>query len=417
MGGKVLTRKIHILALSICSVIISCISDSKGGGAMVDVTELRAEIAELVGARWGDLLAEVGRSVIERDDARLPPPPELMAELGLSGLQAFGLPAAAGGEDADALRWGMVLEQIGYRCADSALPLIVNHQGDIARLVCESGRADLIEAYAVPIARGTCGAGIAYSEDADAFSFNTLLTRKGDGFLLSGHKTYVTGGLISEVFLTYCLDESGDMQACMVEAEDPGVTVKAALPTGMRTAGACSVTFEEVRLPAWRILEASDGLTHAQRFLSNQRLWVTCAPLGRAQAVLEECAAHLTSSVRYGEPVAVLKNVEASLGRMYVAVTSARAMLYHALGRVSDGRAELVFDPVISAAKHFAVEQIRFVLERAFGLLGGHAFYGTQHLGRYMRDYSGLALAAGTQDIIEVNLGAGVIAHAGRMPV
>jgi alkylation response protein AidB-like acyl-CoA dehydrogenase len=84
-----------------------------------------------------------------------------------------------------------------------------------------------------------------------------------------------------------------------------------------------------------------------------------------------------------------------------------------AVDRVADGRTEPIFDPVVSAAKYFAVEQIRFVLERALNVLGGHGFYGTPHLGRYMSDYAGLVLVAGTQDILEVNLGAGVVARSG----
>jgi alkylation response protein AidB-like acyl-CoA dehydrogenase len=381
---------------------------------MVDLVERRTAVAELVDDRWGGLLAEIGETAAERDEARMPPPPELMAALAAAGYQAFSLPERIGGQAADALTWGLVLEQVGYRCEDSALPMIMNHQIDIARTVCESGRVDLIDAYAIPIVQGTCRAGIAYSEDADAFSFRTVLRRKGDGLVLSGHKTYVTGGLTSDVFLTYALDEAGDMQACMVQRDDPGVTVAAALPSGMRTAGASSVTFEDVALAPERILAASDGLTHAQRFLSNQRLWAACAPLGRAQAVVAGCAVYLSTHERYGEAVTDFKNVQASLGRMYIAVESARAVLYHALDHVARGHAEPVFDPVVSAAKCFAVDQLRFVLERAQGLLAGHGFYGTEHLGRYVRDFSGLALLAGTQDIIEVNLGAGVVARTTR---
>ncbi|TDZ45786.1 acyl-CoA dehydrogenase family protein [Mycobacteroides franklinii] len=381
---------------------------------MVDVDARRDEVADLVQTRWGDLLTEIGATVVERDDARLPPPPDLMLATGTTGLQAYSLPREVGGEDADALTWGMALEQIGYRCMDSALPLIMNHQVDIARLICESGRADLIERYAMPLAQGRCGAGIAYTEDADAFSFRTILRRQKNDYVLSGYKSYITGGQMSDFFLTYALDETGDMQACLVQRDDPGVTVTPSEPLGMKTAGAASVTFDNVPLPGDRILAASDGLTHAQRFLSNQRLWIACAPLGRAQAVLDQCAAQLSGTLRYGETVAELKNVQASLGRMYVAVESARAMLYRALIRVTQDRTEPVFDPVVSAAKCFAVEQIRFVLERALNVLGGYGFYGNPHLGRYMRDFSGLTLAAGTQDILEVNLGAGVVARASR---
>ncbi|WP_409490871.1 acyl-CoA dehydrogenase family protein [Amycolatopsis sp. cmx-11-12] len=381
---------------------------------MLDVTDERTEIADMVRARWGTLLDKVGDTVVERDEARLPPPAELMDALAKAGLHRLSLPPAIGGEGADFLTWGMVLEQVGYRCTDSALPMIINHTIDIARFIEESGRDDLIEKYAEPIGRGTIGAAIAYTEDADAWSFTTVLRRKGDDFVLSGHKTYVTAGVMSDVFLVYPLDETGDMVACLVERDDPGVTVTPAAPLGMRTAGAASLTFEDVPLTAERILEPSDGLTHAQRFLSHQRLWITCAPLGRAQRVLEDCATWLSSSIRYGEPVAGLKNVEATLGRMYVAIESARSMLYRALTHVGAGRAEPVFDPLLSAAKCFAADQIRFVLESAFRVMGGHAFYGSPHLGRYLRDFSGLPIVAGTNDILEVNLGAGVVARSHR---
>ncbi|WP_189637356.1 acyl-CoA dehydrogenase family protein [Rhodococcus sp. ARP2] len=383
---------------------------------MIDVDARRAEVAELVQRRWGTLLTEISSTIVERDDARKPPPADLMAATGQTGLQALSLPPEVGGEGVDALTWGMVLEQIGYFCKDSALPLIINHQVDIARLICESGRNDLIERYARPVAEGHCGAGIAYTENADAFSFRTVLHQKEDGYLLNGYKSYITGGQMSDYFLTYALDQTGDMLACLVQSDDPGVTVTPAVPMGMKTAGASSISFDNVMLPTERILEASDGLTHAQRFLGNQRLWIACAPLGRAQAVLDECAVQLAGTTRYGEPVTDLKNVQASLGRMYIAIESARAMLYQALIRVSEGNTEPVFDPMVSAAKVFAVEQIRFVLERALGILGGFAFYESPHLGRYMRDFAGLSLAAGTQDILEVNLGAGVVARAGGIP-
>lgn len=381
---------------------------------MVDVADRQAEITDMVGSRWGPLLDEVSKTVVERDEARLPPPAELMDALATAGLHRLSLSPAIGGAGADVLTWGIVLEQIGYRCADSALPMIINHTIDIARFIEESGRGDLIEKYAKPIGQGAISAGIAYTEDADAWSFTTLLRRKGDDFVLSGFKSYVTAGAMSDVFLVYALDESGDMVACLVERDDPGVTVTPAAPLGMRTAGATSLTFEDVPLTAERILEPSDGLTHAQRFLSNQRLWITCAPLGRAQRILEDCATWLSGSIRYGEPVAGLKNVEATLGRMYVAIESTRSMLYRALTHVGAGHAEPVFDPLLSAAKCFAADQIRFVLESAFRVMGGQGFYGTPHLGRYLRDFSGLPIVAGTNDILEINLGAGVVARSPR---
>ncbi len=376
---------------------------------MADPDDRRHEITVAVRSRWGDLLAEIGSSVVDRDRAGTSVSPDLLAALGSTGLLGLGLPERVGGAAVDEATWGTVLEQIGYLCADSALPLIINCKTDVARLICESGRDDLIDRYAVAIAQGLLGAGFAYTEGADAFSFRTVLVRKGDRYVLSGHKSYVTGGQMSGVFLVYATDETGDMQACLVEPDDPGVVVTPADPMGMRTAGPASVTFDDVVLPAWRILVPTDALTHAQGFLQRQRLWIPCGPLGRAQAVLEECASRSATTVRYGESLAELNNVKASLGRMYIAIESARATVHRALELAASGRAEPVFDPVIASAKHFAVTQVRFVLDQALNVLGGHAFYGTPHLGRYLRDFAGLVLLAGTQDILEVNLGAGVV--------
>jgi len=61
--------------------------------------------------------------------------------------------------------------------------------------------------------------------------------------------------------MTYAVDEAGDLQALLVEREDPGVTVTPAEPVGMRTAGAASIIFDDVfepsSSPRWRVAESA----------------------------------------------------------------------------------------------------------------------------------------------------------------
>lgn len=377
----------------------------------MDIITHRNETADLVRERWGDLLARIDATTAERDHHHQAVPHNLLLEIGTSGLQAFALPQELSGEDASDLTWGLVLEQIGYLCADNGIPMIINHSLDTARLIWESGRTDLIDTYARPIANGTCIAGIAYTEDADAFHFKTTLHRKGSDYILNGHKSYAISGAIHDLMLTYALDNTGDMIALLVERDDPGVTVTPAHAMGMYTAGCSSITYNNTPIPAHRILAHTDGLAHSQDFLNMQRLRIACAPLGRAQAVLEHCTHHTATSIRYGEPVSDLKNVQATLGRMHIALEAARATLYYALGEVDAGRTDRVFDPSISVAKHFVTEQIRHVVDNASRILGGHGYYGTTEIGRNMRDFTGVAIATGTQDILETNIGAGLIAR------
>jgi alkylation response protein AidB-like acyl-CoA dehydrogenase len=379
--------------------------------AAVPMTSPEADIAALVRDRWGDLLAEISAGAMARDAQLLPLSSELLSAAGQQGLQAFALPKEIGGEDAGALAWGKVLEQIGYLCEDVAFPLLISIRTTIARMLFDTGRTDLIERYAIPIARGDCGVATAYTEDADPFSMRTRLRRDGDAFVLNGHKSYVSGGVLADVFLTYSADDTGDMVASLVHSDDPGVEIRPVDSIGHRSTGAASVTFHEVRVPQARILQASDGLTHAQLFLNDRRLLICCAPLGRAQAILERCVAHVSATVRYGEPLTEMKNVQATLGRMYVAIEASRATLYRALRHMAGGEGDPIFDPTVSAAKYFVAEQVQYVLDQAFRVLGGYAYYGDLHFGRYLRDFAGLVAAAGTQDILETNLGAAAIAR------
>lgn len=378
---------------------------------MPTVMERHGQVADMVRVRWGDLLAEMNRTAHQRDVAELPPPPETMRAAAEAGLPGLALPKELGGGGVDRLTWGMVLEQIGYLCTDTGFPHLLSINATIAQALYDTGRSALIERYVVPLAEGRYAAGIAYSEDADAFSFKTRLRKAGDVHLLSGAKQYITGGLLANALLTYALDDAGDMQACMVHSDDPGVKVTRADALGYRTTAAGTVTFDNVQITPDRMVTDQDGLTHAQRLLSDQRLWVVCAPLGRAQGILEECVARLDGTVRYGEKLAEFRNVQVSLGRMYVAIESARAMLYRALSHLDTGAADPVFDPIVSAAKCFVVDQVRLVVDLALRLQGGHGYYGHPDLGRYLRDYTGLAIAGGTQDILEANLGAIAVAH------
>jgi alkylation response protein AidB-like acyl-CoA dehydrogenase len=372
-------------------------------------------IASMVDQRWGDLLAEMDVHAAERDAGGVTVPARFLAAAGESGLLAFPLPREAGGGGAGLLTWCMVLEQIGYRCQDTGFPLIAGIRTTIAQALLESGRPDLIRDYVEPIARGTLGIALAYSENADAFSMRTTLCREATGgYRLSGDKDFTTGGLLADVFLTYARTESGDMAACLVHRDDPGVEVVPLSPVGTRTSGPAALRLRDVPLAAGRMVAAVDGLSHAQRVLNDRRLIVCCAPVGRARALVELSLARLETTIRLGQPLNKLPNVQAAVGRMYIAVEAARAMLYRG---AAIGYTDPLFDPLVSAAKHSIVEQVRAVVEEALRVLGGYFYYGDPYFGICMRDFAGLVSVSGTQDLLEVTIGALATAHLSRTRV
>jgi len=362
-------------------------------------------------ARWGRLMTDINVDAAAREAGAIPIPRRFFTRAGLLGLQALPLPPSVGGEALDPVSWSLALERIGYLCQDSGFPLVLGFRAIIAQALFETGRPDVIERYVKPVARGTLGIAMAYSEDADAFSFRTTLRRTAAGYLLAGHKDFMTGGLQADVILTYARTEDDDMVACLVHKDDPGVHVTPLAPVGTRTSGPAALDLHDVPLPEERIVASVDGLSHAQRLLNARRLTVSCAPVGRARALVELCVARLNTTVRHGQKLGEFPNVQGALGRMYISVEAARAMLYRAAQRVADGEADPLFDSLVSAAKNFIAEQVRSVLDETTRVLGGYFYYGDPYFGTCMRDFAGLVAVAGTQDILEVNLGSLVRTH------
>jgi alkylation response protein AidB-like acyl-CoA dehydrogenase len=373
-------------------------------------------IAAAARARFGALvMRDVNKHAVDRDAQGITIPREVMRAVGRLGLLAMAVPEEHGGGGANPLTWGAVLEELGYLSEDGSFPLLVSLRVAVAAAIAQSGRADFLERYVRPMMAGDRAGAFAYTEDADAFSFKATAEPDDDGFVLNGEKVLVTGGATADTFMTYVRDvRTDDLLAILVERDDDGVELRPAQVSGLRSAGLCSLHLDGVKVPASRVLAGSDGLGHVQRFLNARRTLLICGVLGRMRAIIEDCSRSLHDTVRYGQPVAEFQNVQATLGRLYIDLEASRAIVYRALRRASLGAADPEFDPLTSAAKHFVAERAIETAMTALRLLGGRGYLAQNSHERYVRDFTGLIPGAGSQDLLEINLGARVVRESTR---
>ncbi|MEG3630828.1 acyl-CoA dehydrogenase family protein [Streptomyces poriticola] len=370
-------------------------------------------VRRMVHDRWGSLVDEVNEAAAERDESGSPVPVRFYRAAGELGLTGYTMPRQFGGEGGGPFVWGLIVEHLGYLCEDTAFPLVMSFQPEIAKIVIEYCAEPAVERYAVPLGRGERIGGLAYTEDADAFSMSgTTIVAHDGGLVVRGRKSFSGPARVSDHFITFASDGTGDLAGVLVDAAAPGVEVTPVDTIGYRSIGGGSVTFQEVVVPDVQIVSRTDGLTPLNQLLNAARITIACGPLGRAQALFEHCVERLNQTVRQGAPLAEMPNVQARVGRMYVALESARAVLYQALIRMDEGSVDPVFDPSISVAKYLVTEKVNFVVDCAFRLMGGYSYYGDRRFGQALRDFKGGMLAAGTQDLLEINLGA--LALAGR---
>src|SRR6478736_3734365 len=123
-----------------------------------------------------------------------------MAELGLLGCS---VPQEYGGAGMDYISLGLVSEELEY--VDTSLRVIMSvHTGLNCLSLLAWGTEDQKQRYLVPQAQGSRIAGYALTEPgagSDARAIQTTAIRKGDRYVITGEKTWISLADVADNFL------------------------------------------------------------------------------------------------------------------------------------------------------------------------------------------------------------------------
>ncbi len=373
---------------------------------------LAAEFRE----RFGAFLDErVSPGASRRDRECRPISRELLREAAGLGLLGFTMPAALGGGGRSWREWGLLLHEIAYRCDDTSFPMLLAYCATVTKMLHDTGRADLIARYVVPMMRGECLGGFGWSEGHDPFSFETTARKDGDDYVVSGEKGPIANGLIGDVFMIFARDTAtSDVQCVLVERGDSGVEITPYPAMGLRAAGMARVRFHDVRVPGWRVLRDCDALSYGQRFLNDRRLEMPCWALGRMRALFETCARDLQKRVRYGLPLTEMQTIQAAFGRMVIGLEASRLVVQETLTVAERDGFDPLWHPLLAVGKSVVVEHALQMCRTIQDITGGAGVFDLCSYERTIRDLQCLNPIAGTLMTLQVDLGILALAEVGR---
>lgn len=242
------------------------------------------------------------------------------AELGLFRLLQ---PAELGGGGGGPLAVVALHETIGASCAALGR-FALGGDGGLLRLADAGQR----ERFLAPVLRGDLEAVLAFTDAREGP--RTTAVRRGDVFLVSGVKSFVTGGARADLLLAVARVTENDggptgPAIFVIRRDAPGV----ALRREKRTLdGAVHGEFElrDVAVPAGDVLGTiGEGLPNALANIAALRLAVAARACGTAQWALDWMAAYVTRPHRSGTPLAERGEVQAMLGESAMDLYAARA--------------------------------------------------------------------------------------------
>ena len=333
--------------------------------------------------------------------------PTLVKKLGDLGFLGMLIPEQYDGLGLDALTYLMALEEISTHDASVGVMMSV-HNSLPTQMILNYGTEAQKTRWLPSMARGELLGAFALSEPgsgSDASALSTQAVRDGDDWILTGTKSWVTSGTHAGVILVMARTDTPDarrggkgISTFIITPELPGFSVgKKEDKLGMRASPTVSLNFDEMRVPADRLLGAEGmGFNYAMQSLDHGRLGIAAQALGIATAAAEAARAYAAERRQFGQPIKDFQAVQFKLADMASRITAARTLL-HATARAKDaGHPITQFGAM---AKLLASETAMWTTTNAIQIFGGYGYVTEYPVERLFRDAKVTEIYEGTSEV------------------
>lgn len=315
-------------------------------------------------------------------------PQALLQELRTIGLASMNIAEEYGGEKASLVAEGIAAEELARVDFNAAYWFLGTRRQ--AHLLQEGASETFKDRYLGAIARAEIWTSFALTEPSggnDARRIKTRAVRNGDGWVLTGEKTSVSGAMLApfvNVIARGVVDgEDSGFTAFVVPYDTPGVERIPFNDGVVLPSGRASVFFDGVRLTDEHLLgEVGGGLKMGLSTLQAARPIVGLMGLGVAGQTLDEAVAYAKEREAFGNPIGAYQGVSFRIADAAAEIEAARLVCYDALRHLDEtGRDELRTSMAKLIATETAVRQIAKLMEiwghyaytRDFPLLQRHA--------------------------------------------
>jgi cyclohexanecarboxyl-CoA dehydrogenase len=325
-----------------------------------------------------------------------------MGEIGFLGIS---LPEKYGGQGADWVSLGIVIEELSK--VDFALGLLPAGPG-LAYLCLEQALEEVREEWLPPLIKGEKRCCLAVSEPdcgSDAAAMKATAIRDGDHYILKGEKTPISVAWNADAAIVFAKTDPAagarGVTCFCVPLDLPGISKNLISHTGWKSYGVASLFFDEVRLPC-RYLVGEEGkgfYIFAAGGADYLRVCLALAALAIAQTSLDETIEYALQRTAFSQPISRFEGVSFKIAEHATLIEAARLLCYRTLCLKDQG----LKHTKESAMCKWWCPQVAFNAIHDCVLLHGHIGYSDEYpLELRLRDALGFEFADGTAQIMKI---------------
>jgi alkylation response protein AidB-like acyl-CoA dehydrogenase len=329
-----------------------------------------------------------------------------MAELGIFGMT---IPEEYGGIGGDHTAYCIVMEELG-RGDQSVRGIVSVSLGLCAKTISAHGTHEQKAEWLPRLCSGEVLGCFGLTEPgsgSDAGSLQTRAERKGDSWVLSGTKMFITNGTWAKVAIIFARTGGPGpkgITAFLVPTDRPGFAVREIKgKLGLRGQATAELVLDQVEVPdAWRLGEEGRGFSIAMSTLDKGRMSLAAGCVGIGQGCLDASVQYAKERNQFGRPIAAFQLVQQLLADIAVETQAARLLVWRVADLVDKG---LPFAAEASVAKLYASEMATRAANNALQVFGGYGYIDEFPVGKYLRDARVTTVYEGTSQVQRLIIG------------
>lgn len=238
---------------------------------------------------------------------------------------------------------------------------------------------------------------------SDVAGIKSTAIKKGDKYILNGHKRFITNGEVATFHTVFALTnpERGarSLTAFIVPTDLPGIDIKPRLQKmGQKASVQNEIIYTDVEVPVENMLgQEGHGFLIAMKTFDRTRTGVAALSVGTARASFEISKDWAKNRIQFGKPIAANQAIGFMLADMATAVEAARLLTWNAAWAYDNGLRSL--SKLSAMSKLYASDIAMKVTTDAVQVMGGDGYSKDFVVEKMMRDAKLCQIYEGTNQV------------------
>lgn len=319
------------------------------------------------------------------------------------GFIQTAVPKEWGGGGLTAFEEALLAEELAWGCAGMYTTLTANSLA-ITPILLAGSEAQKRQWLSKLIERPSLAA-FALTEPgagSDVASMTSEAVRKGDHYLLSGTKCFITSGDHADFLVVFARTSEAkgprSLSSFIVDRDAPGIRVSEPLEKmGHRASSQVEICFEQVEVPSCnRLGIEGSGFALAMATLDTTRASVAAGAVGLARAALELALEHAQTRVQFGKPIIANQAISFTLADLSTRIEASRLLAWRAAWMTDQGQRNAMQSAM---AKTMATDTAMEAASQTVQILGGVGYSRESLAEKFFRDAKLMQIYEGTNQI------------------